>query len=71
MMLCISLMRFLGTLRSVPQTLHPTFTIPQRMAKAKLNLQYEKFLEVLKKLYINILFTDSLSQMPSYVKFLK
>ena len=44
---------------------------PQRMAKAKLDLQFERFLEVLKKLYINILFIDALSQMPSYVKFLK
>jgi len=28
-------------------------------------------LEDLKKLYINILFTEALSQMPSYAKFLK
>jgi len=41
------------------------------MAKVKLNLQFRKFLEVLKKLYINIPFTDALSQMPSYAKFLK
>ena len=43
----------------------------QRMAKAKLDLQFRKFLEVLKNLYINILFTDALSQMPSYANFLK
>jgi len=43
----------------------------QRMAKAKLDLQFEKFLKVLKKLYINILFTEALSKMPSYAKFLK
>jgi len=41
------------------------------MAKAKLDLQFGKFSEVLKKLYINIPFTDTLSQMPSYTKFLK
>jgi len=41
------------------------------MAKAKLDLQFGKFLEVLKKLFINIPFTDALSQMPSYAKFLK
>ena len=41
------------------------------MAKAKLDLQFEKFLEVLKKLYICIPFTDALSEIPSYVKFLK
>jgi len=44
---------------------------PQRMAKAKLDLQFGKFLEVLKKLYINIPFTEALTQMPSYAKFLK
>jgi len=41
------------------------------MAKAKLDLQFEKFLEVLKKLYINIPFATVLSQMRSYAKFLK
>jgi len=41
------------------------------MAKAQVDLQFEKFLEVLEKLYINIPFTDTLSQMLSYAKFLK
>ena len=41
------------------------------MAKAKLDLQFGKFLKVLNKLYINIPFTETLSQMPSYAKFLK
>ena len=41
------------------------------MAKAKLDLQFGKFLKVLKKLYINIPFTETLSQMPSYAKLLK
>ena len=41
------------------------------MAKAKLDLQFGKFLELLKKLYINIPFTKALSQMPSYAKFFK
>ena len=36
------------------------------MAKAKLDQQFGKFLEVIKKLYINVL-----SQMPSCAKFLK
>ena len=39
----------------------PPLYFPQRMAKAKLNLQFRKFLEVLKKLYINIPFTNALS----------
>ena len=41
------------------------------MTKAKLDLQFEKVLEVLKELYINILFTNAFSQMTSYAKFLK
>jgi len=41
------------------------------MAKAKLDQQFGKFLEVLKKLLVNILFTDTLSQMLSYATFLK
>ena len=39
--------------------------------RQKLDLQFGKFLEVLKKLYINIPFTEALSQLPSYAKFLK
>ena len=41
------------------------------MAKGKLDMQFEKFLEVLKKLYISIPFTEALTQLPSYAKFLK
>ena len=33
--------------------------------------QFTKFMEVFKKLHINILFVDALEQMPSYVKFMK
>ena len=43
----------------------------QRMAKGKLDMQFEKFLDVLKKLFINILVTKALTQIPSYAKFLK
>ena len=49
----------------------PPLPFPQRMAKAKLDLQFGKFLGVFKKFYINIPFTETLSQMPSYAKFLK
>ena len=52
-----------------PYTLPLPF--PQRMAKEKLDLQFGKFLEVLKKLYMNIPFTEGLTQMPSYTNFLK
>ena len=44
---------------------------PQRLKKHKLDKQFTKFMEVFKKLHINIPFADALEQMPSYVKFLK
>ena len=44
---------------------------PQRLRKNKLDKQFTKFMEVFKKLHINILFVDALEQMPSYVKFMK
>ena len=36
-----------------------------------LDKQFSMFLEVFKKLHINIYFVDALAQMPSYSKFLK
>jgi len=54
-----------------PKPYNLPLPFPQRMAKAKLDLQFGKFLEVLKKLCINIPFTKALAQMPSYAKFLK
>ena len=47
------------------------FPYPQRLKKNKLDKQFTKFMEVFKKLHINILFADALEQMPSYVKFMK
>ena len=44
---------------------------PQRLKKNKLDKQFTKFMEVFKKLHINIPFADVLEQMPSYVKFMK
>ena len=51
----------------------PTIPIsyPQRLKKSKLDKQFTKFLEVFKKLHINILFADASEQMPSYLKFMK
>ncbi|KAJ9186720.1 hypothetical protein P3X46_002263 [Hevea brasiliensis] len=54
-----------------PEPYKPQLPFPQRFQKAKLDRQFGKFLEVLKKLYINVPFIDALSQMPSYAKFLK
>ncbi|GJV42546.1 retrovirus-related pol polyprotein from transposon TNT 1-94 [Tanacetum coccineum] len=44
---------------------------PYRLRKEKEESQQRKFLENLKQLHINILFTESLAQMPKYAKFLK
>ncbi|XP_073309942.1 uncharacterized protein [Primulina huaijiensis] len=44
---------------------------PAALKKTKMDAQFGKFLEVFKKLYINIPFTNALMQMPSYAKFLK
>ncbi|XP_073124822.1 uncharacterized protein [Henckelia pumila] len=44
---------------------------PAALKKAKLDSQFAKFLEVFKKLNINIPLADALMQMPSYAKFLK
>jgi len=49
----------------------PPLQFPQRFAKAKLDSQFGKFLDMLKKLHVNVPFLDALSQMPLYVKFLK
>ena len=54
-------------------TTEPTIPIPypQRLKKNKLDKQFTKFMEVFKKLHINIPFVDALVQIPSYVKFMK
>ncbi|XP_020272432.1 uncharacterized protein LOC109847612 [Asparagus officinalis] len=54
-----------------PAPYKPPLPFPQRLAKVKLEKQFGKFLEILKKLHINIPFTEAISQMPSYAKFLK
>ena len=49
----------------------PPIPYPQRLRKHKDAHQFAKFLEVFKKLHINIPFAEALAQMPTYVKFLK
>ena len=49
----------------------PRIPFPARLVKHKLDKEFFKFLDVFKKLHINIYFTDAITQMPSYVKFLK
>ncbi|XP_073152984.1 uncharacterized protein [Henckelia pumila] len=58
-----------------PPTSQSNFVIPPpfpaSFKKAKLDAQFAKFLEIFKKLNINIPFANALMQMPSYAKFLK
>jgi len=49
----------------------PKIRFPQRLAKRNLEAQFKKFVDTLKKIYTNIPFTESLSQMPLYAKNLK
>ncbi|XP_022847521.1 uncharacterized protein LOC111370040 [Olea europaea var. sylvestris] len=49
----------------------PPIPFPQRSKNHKMEQQYKKFLEIFKKLHINIPLVDALFQMPSYAKFLK
>lgn len=50
---------------------HIKIPYPQRLRKSNLDKQFMKFLEVFKKLHINIPFAEALEKMPSYVKFMK
>ena len=49
----------------------PPIPYPQRLRKHKDAHQFAKFLEVFRKLHINIPFAEALAQMPTYVKFMK
>ena len=44
---------------------------PQRLQKARREEQFSKFLEIFKKIEINIPFVEAINQMPNYAKFMK
>ena len=50
---------------------NPQVPFPQRLQKAKLEEQFSRFLNMFKKIEINIPFSEALTQMPQYVKFMK
>ena len=50
---------------------NPPVPFPQRLSKAKLEEQFSRFLNMLKKIEINIPFLEALTQTPQYVKFMK
>jgi hypothetical protein len=54
-----------------PPPYKPPIPYPQRFVKPKNPGQFEQFIEILKKLYIDIPFIEATTQIPSYVKFLK
>ncbi|XP_075083252.1 uncharacterized protein LOC142167002 [Nicotiana tabacum] len=43
----------------------------QNLSREKLDKQFERFLDVLKQVHVNLPFTEMLSQMSAYAKFLK
>ncbi|XP_070050488.1 uncharacterized protein [Nicotiana tomentosiformis] len=51
--------------------LMPGLPFPQKLSREKLDKQFERFLDVLKWVHVNLPFTEVLSQMPAYAKFLK
>ncbi|XP_050914879.1 uncharacterized protein LOC127129796, partial [Lathyrus oleraceus] len=54
-----------------PPPYKPPIPYPQRVAISKTAGQFKKFVELLKQLNITIPFTEVITQMPSYEKFLK
>ena len=49
----------------------PIVPYPQRLRKNRVDNQFGKFMEIYKKLHINIPFVEELEQMSGYVKFMK
>ncbi|XP_055959726.1 uncharacterized protein LOC130014813 [Mercurialis annua] len=54
-----------------PPPFVPKVPFPSRLRKAPDNQKFHKFLEVFKKLQINLSLADALREMPQYAKFLK
>lgn len=54
-----------------PPPYKPHIPYPQRLVKSKSVGQFKIFVEILKQLNITILFTEAITQIPSYAKFLK
>ncbi|XP_058753063.1 uncharacterized protein LOC131626242 [Vicia villosa] len=54
-----------------PAPYKPPIPYPQRLVKTKNEGQFKKFVELLKQLNVTIPFTEAITQMPSYAKFLK
>ena len=53
------------------QAYKPQVLFPQRLQKAKLEEKFSKFLNMFKKIEITLPFSEALTQMPHYAKFMK
>ncbi|CAM8889794.1 unnamed protein product [Rhodiola kirilowii] len=49
----------------------PKIPFPQRLNKSKLDAHFQRFVEMLKKLYVTLPFHEVITQNPTYEKFLK
>ncbi|XP_021755398.1 uncharacterized protein LOC110720653 [Chenopodium quinoa] len=59
---------------SLPLNLQPRnerLPFPQRFARSRLDVQFGKYLDVVKSLHVSIPFVDAMKEMPHYYKFLK
>ncbi|XP_050876011.1 uncharacterized protein LOC127079671 [Lathyrus oleraceus] len=54
-----------------PPIYKPTIPYPQKLKQTKQDAQYKKFVKVIEKLHAEIPFTEVITQIPSYAKFLK
>ena len=54
-----------------PAPYQPKLPFPHRQLKSKLDKQFTKFLEVVKNLQVTVPFTDLITQVPAYAKFMK
>nr|XP_017245793.1 PREDICTED: uncharacterized protein LOC108217475 [Daucus carota subsp. sativus] len=56
---------------NAPPPFVPNLPFPSRMNKTKVDQQFGKFMKLVKNLEVTVPFTDLISQVPSYAKFLK
>jgi len=54
-----------------PVKSYPPIPFPQKLRKQNTDKQFSQFINMFKKLYINIPFVDALAQMRKYEKFMK
>ncbi|XP_050887529.1 uncharacterized protein LOC127092691 [Lathyrus oleraceus] len=54
-----------------PSPYKPPIPYPQRLKQTKIDNQYKKFIKVIEKIHVEIPFTEVITQIPSYAKFLK